>query len=162
MTPITSRTYGALVYVRARAGAIRQGRIDLLAGESKKEGMWGGDISIYRWLVANAMVGWCFARQERTNIRSLRAPDRYITFSSETGWEMEWSEQESARGREDVRLDGRQFVRVGRLGRCRQGLFPHVRIRKTVSSLDRSQTRRRRARKYPCPSVRASVRVRLA
>ena len=113
MTPITSRTYGALVYVRARAGAIRQGRIDLLAGESKKEGMWGGDISIYRWLVANAMVGWCFARQERTNIRSLRAPDRYITFSSETGWEMEWSdgrsEQESARGREDVRLDGRQF-----------------------------------------------------
>ena len=94
---------------RARAGAIRQGRIDLLAGESKKEGMWGGDISIYRWLVANAMVGWCFARQERTNIRSLRAPDRYITFSSETGWEIEWSEQESARGREDVRLDGRQF-----------------------------------------------------
>ena len=52
-------------------------------------------------------------KKERTNIRSLRAPDRYITFSSETGREMEWSdgrsEQESARGREGVRLDGRQF-----------------------------------------------------
>ena len=40
--------------------------------------------------------------------------------------------------REGGRPIGWEAIRVGRLGRCRQGLFPHVRIRKTVSSLDRS------------------------
>ena len=44
--------------------------------------------------------------------------------------------------REGGRPIGWEAIRVGRLGRCRQGLFPHVRIRKTVSSPDRSQTRR--------------------
>ena len=79
MTPITNRTYGTLVYVSPRVqerSAEAGGRIDLLAGESKKEGMWGGDISIYRWLVANAMVGWCFTRQERKNEHTLAPSSR--------------------------------------------------------------------------------------
>ena len=115
MTPITNRIYGALVHVspRVQERSAEAGAICWL-GRVKRRGC-GEGIYLYigGWLPMQWWVGASLAKKERTNIRSLRAPDRYITFSSETGREMEWSdgrsEQESARGREGVRLDGRQF-----------------------------------------------------
>ena len=55
------------------------------------------------------MVGWCFARQERTY-----APDRYITFSSASGGERGDGAIEQELVDVDGRLDGRQFESVRR------------------------------------------------